>query len=178
MLLFAFRNLARRPLRSALAVSGLASAVAVLACLSAFGHGYRKALSIEVDRMGLQMMLVPLGCPYDAAARVLKGKMLDNSLPESALEEARRDPAVAVAAPLLLATLARLNQGRADMWVGLDETALALRPWWRANAGEKWFRDKASVILGCDAAAVEMRAPGDRLYSPETGQELRVTGVL
>jgi putative ABC transport system permease protein len=178
MLLLAFRNLARRPLRSALAVSGLASAVAVLACLSAFGHGYRKALSIEVNRMGLQMMLVPLGCPYDAAARVLKGKTLDNSLPESALEEARRDPAVAVAAPFLLAALARPNQGRADMWAGLDESALALKPWWRVKEGEQWFPDDASVILGCDAAEVEMREPGDRLYSPETGQEFRVTGVL
>ena len=178
MILLAFRNLVRRPLRSALAVSGLASAVAVLACLSAFGHGYRKALSVEVDRMGLQMMLVPLGCPYDAAARVLKGRTLENSLPESALEEARRDPAVAVAAPLLIAALARPNQGRADMWVGLDETTLALKPWWRMKEGESWFRDDASVILGCDAAEVEMRAPGDRLYSPETGQELRVAGVL
>ena len=85
MLLLAFRNLVRRPLRSALAVCGLAAAVAVLACLSAFGHGYRRALGTELDRMGLQMMLVPLGCPYDAAARVLKGKTLENSLPESAL---------------------------------------------------------------------------------------------
>ena len=107
MLLLAFRNLVRRPLRSALTVCGLAAAVAVLACLSAFGHGYRRALGTELDRMGLQMMLVPLGCPYDAAARVLKGKTLENSLPESALEEARRDPAVAVAAPLLMAALPR-----------------------------------------------------------------------
>src|SRR3989475_10984626 len=112
MLLLAFRNLVRRPLRSALAVSGLASAVAVLACLFAFGDGYRKSLSTEVDRMGLQMMLVPLGCPYDAAARVLKGRTLGNSLPESALEEARRSPAVAIAAPVLLAALPRPNQGR------------------------------------------------------------------
>ncbi len=178
MLLLAFRNLVRRPLRSALAVIGLATAVAVVACLSAFGQGYRRALSSEVERMGLQMMLVPLGCPYDAAARVLKGRTLDNSLPDSALAEARQDPAVAVAAPLLMAALAQPNQGRADMWVGLDEAALALKPWWRVKAGEKWFHGDDSVILGCDAAEVEMRAPGDRLYSPETDQDLRVAGVL
>src|SRR6185369_5241215 len=126
---------------SALAVSGLASAIAVLACLSAFGQGYRRALSTEVDRMGLQMMLVPLGCPYDAAARVLKGRPLENSLPESALQEVRHDPAVAVAAPLMVAALASPGKGRADMWVGLDESALALKPWWRASSGEKWFKD-------------------------------------
>ena len=178
MLSLAFRNLVRRPLRSALAIAGLALAVAVLACLSAFGQGYRRALGAELERMGLQMMLVPLGCPYDAAARVLKGKDLENSLPESALAEARRDPAVAVAAPLLMATVPRPADGRADMWVGLDEAALSLKPWWRAKAGDAWFRDDDSVILGCDAADLEMRSPGDWFYSPETGRKLRVAGVL
>ena len=178
MLLLAFRNLVRRPLRSALTIFGLAVAVAVLACLSAFSHGYRSSLRRELDRMGFQMMLVPLGCPYDGAARVLKGKALENSLPESALELARRDPAVAVAAPLLMVAQARPSEGRADMWVGLDESALDLKPWWRMSAGAKWFSESNSVILGCDAAEIEMRAPGDWLYSPETGGKLRVAGVL
>lgn len=178
MLRLAFRNLLRRPLRNALTVLGLAVAVAVLVCLFAFGHGYQRALRTELDHMGLQLMLVPLGCPYDAAARVLKGKTLEHSLPESALAEARRDPAVAVAAPLLMATLPRPEEGRADMWVGLDESALTLKPWWRASAGTNWFTDDNSVILGCDAAETEMRSPGDSFFSPETGQDLRVAGVL
>jgi putative ABC transport system permease protein len=178
MLLLAFRNLGRRPLRSFLAVSGLAMAIAVLTCLWAFGHGYERALSTELDRMGMQMMLVPLGCPYDAAARVLKGKTLENSLPDSALEDARRDPAVAVAAPLLLAAIPNTGAGRTDMWVGLDQTALSLKPWWKAKTGSPWFSGEDSVILGCDAAEVEMRAPGDLFFSPETGQKLRVVGVL
>src|SRR5262252_19902 len=98
----AVRNLLRRPLRNTLTFLGLAIGVAVLVCLRAFGHGYQRALRTELDRMALQLMLVPLGCPYDAAARVLKGKWLEHSLPESALAEARRDPAVSVAAPLLM----------------------------------------------------------------------------
>ncbi len=177
-MLLAFRNLVRRPLRNALTIFGLAVAVAVLACLSAFSHGYRRSLGTELDRMGFQMMLVPLGCPYDGAARVLKGKTLENSLPQSALGLARRDPAVAVAAPLLMAAQARSSEGRADLWVGLDESAVALKPWWRMSAGEKWFNASNSVILGCDAAEIEMRVPGDWFYSPETGEKLRVVGVL
>ena len=62
--------------------------------------------------------------------------------------------------------------------VGLDETAVTLKPWWHAAAGEKWFTDENSVILGCDAAEIEMRSPGDWFFSPETGAKLRVTGVL
>jgi len=178
MLTLAWRNLLRRPLRNSLTVLGLAVAVAVLVCLFAFAHGYERALRTELDRMGLQMMLVPLGCPYDAASRVLKGKTVEHSLPESALVEARNDPAVAVAAPLLMATLPRPKESRADMWVGLDESAVALKPWWRMRAGTNWFSGENSVILGCDAAETEMREPGDSFYSPETGQTLRVVGVL
>jgi putative ABC transport system permease protein len=103
---------------------------------------------------------------------------LDFSLPESALVEARRDPAVAVAAPLLLAAMPNPKAGRADLWEGIDETALNLKSWWHPKFGSKWFSAPDSAILGVDAAEVELRSPGDSLYSPETGYRLRVTGVL
>jgi putative ABC transport system permease protein len=178
MLRFVLANLLRRPLRNGLAVCGLAIAVSVLALLSAFGSGYERALSSELNRMGMQMMLVPLGCPYDAAARVLKGNTLENSLPDSAVTAARQDAAVAVAAPMLMASVARPGQGRADVWIGLDSSALQLKPWWRVRSGTNWFAQPDEVILGSEAAEVEMRVPGDKLYSPETGQYLRVVGVL
>ena len=178
MIPLAWRNLIRRPLRTGLALGGLAVAMAVLACLSAFGLGYRQTLGAELNRMGMQLMLVPLGCPFEAAAQVLKGRGLENSLPEAALARAREDPAVAVAAPLLMAAVPRPREGRTDLWVGLDESALALKPWWRARAGQPWFQDEQSVILGAEAAAIELREPGDRFHSPETGRDFVVAGVL
>src|SRR2546423_2766300 len=174
----ALRNLLSRPLRTGLTVTGLAGSVAVLACLVSFGQGYQRGLSGELDRMGMQMMLVPLGCPYEAAARVLKGRDLDVTLPESALAAARSDAAVAVAAPMYTAALPRPSEGRTDLWVGIDESARALKPWWKPSAGSAWFTGPESVILGAEAAITEMRKPGDRLYSPETGRDLVVAGVL
>src|SRR5215510_11246916 len=85
MLVLALRNLARRRLRSILTLFGVAISICVLSCLLGFGEGYQRNLRRELDGMGIQMMLVPLGCPYDAAARVLKGRTLDASLPDSAL---------------------------------------------------------------------------------------------
>jgi putative ABC transport system permease protein len=178
VLLLALRNLLRRPLRNGLTIGGLAAAIALFASLLAFERGYKRALGSELDRMGLQLMLVPLGCPYDAAARVLKGRGLENSLPEAALAEVRRDSAVAVAAPLLICACSRQREHRVDMWVGLDRSALELKPWWRAGAGESWFADDDSVVLGCDAAEIEMRSPGDLFFEPETKHEFRVAGVL
>ena len=172
------RNLLRRPLRNGLTLAGIAIAMAVLICIMAFGEGYRRALGTELDRAGVQMMLVPLGCPYDAAARVLKNNTLENSLPAAALNSVRRDPAVAVAAPLLMAAAPRVNDRRTDLWVGLDSSALKLKPWWAARTGRTWFERQDEVILGADAAALEIRTPGDKFYSPEMKREFRVAGVL
>src|SRR4051812_37644165 len=98
MLALVFRNLLRRPLRHGLMLAGLAISMAVLVSLESFAEGYRRSLHNELDRAGVQMMLVPLGCPYDAAARVLKNQSLETSLPDSALATARADEDVAVAA--------------------------------------------------------------------------------
>ncbi|HEX8234821.1 MAG TPA: ABC transporter permease [Abditibacteriaceae bacterium] len=178
MLLLSLRNLTRRPLRSALTLVGLAIAVATLACLSAFGNGYERSLGSEINGMGMQLMLVPMGCPYDAAARVLRGKGLEYSLGQDAVEQARRDPAVEVAAPLLMAAVPRVQENRTDVWVGLDQAARQLKPWWNTSAGKEWFDKPNSVILGAEAAELEMRATGDKLFSPETRHTFQVSGVL
>jgi putative ABC transport system permease protein len=64
------------------------------------------------------------------------------------------------------------------MWAGIDKTALQLKPWWKTKLGEEWFTSANSAILGADAAEVELRSPGDRLYSPEADRQLRVAGIL
>jgi putative ABC transport system permease protein len=178
MIQLAVRNLFRRPLRTGLTLAGLSISAGLLVSLLSMGAGYQRGLRSELDRMGMQMMLVPLGCPYDAAARVLKGRALDVTLPQSALTEARADSAVAVAAPMFTAALPRPEDGRTDMWVGIDESARSLKPWWKLTEGSTWFTGPDSVILGAEAALTELRKPGDRFYSPEAKRELRVAGVL
>lgn len=178
MLHLALKNLLRRPIRSGLTVAGLAVSVGLLACLLSYAEGYRNGLRRELDAMGMQMMLVPLGCPYDAAARVLKGRALDVTLPGDALTTARRDPDIAVASPIYAASLPRPDLGRTDLWVGVDDSARALRPWWRLRTGSRWPSHPDDVLLGAEAAATELRQPGDKFYSPETGHAFTVCGVL
>src|SRR5262249_36376471 len=148
MLSLAVKNLVRRPLRALLTALGLAVSVGLLACLLSFGEGYQRSLHRELDGMGMQLMLVPLGCPYDAAAQVLKGHALDVTLPAPPLDPARRDPAVAVAAPVYAATLPRPTLGRTDLWMGVDETIHQMKPWWHLTPGSSYFSGPDSVLLG------------------------------
>ncbi len=178
MLRLILRNLLRRPLRNGLTLAGISLAMGAFVCVESLGKGYRESLRTEFDQAGVEMMLVPMGCPYDAAARVLKNHGLEVSLPVAALQAARQDPAVAVAAPLLIAALPRQNGRRVDTWVGLDESALQLKPWWHVSAGRPWFTNSDEAIFGADAAALEMRAPNDKFFSPETKRQFRVAGIL
>lgn len=157
---------------------GVMLGLAVWLGLVAIGDGYQRGLRTELDRVGMQLMLVPLGCPYDAAARVLKGRTLENSMPAAVLETVRKDPAVALAAPLLIAAVPRVSERRTDLWVGLDPSARGLKPWWRSSAGRDWFSRSNGVILGVEAAQAELRSPGDSLNSPELDTTFYVEGIL
>lgn len=178
MLRLAYLGLLRYRLRATFVIGALAVPIAVLLCLSSLGSGYERLLRTELDGMGVQLMLVPLGCPYDAAARVVKGQTLDHTLPETALAQVRNDSAVAVAAPLLIVALSRTEEKRVDLWIGIDEAGQQIKPWWKAQAGSAWFKGKDSVILGSEAALIEMREPGDKLFCPEANRTMNVDGVL
>lgn len=178
MLRLACKGLLRYRLRASLVIGALAVPTAVLLWLLSLGGGYERLLRAELDGMGVQLMLVPLGCPYDAAARVVKGQALDNTLPQSALAQVRNDPAVALAAPLLIVALPRPEERRVDLWVGLDEAGRVIKPWWKAKTGSEWFKGQNSVILGSEAAIIELREPGDKLFCPEANRTLNVDGVL
>jgi putative ABC transport system permease protein len=178
MLRLAIRNLLRRPARLTLTLAGLAVSVALSTSLLAFADGYQTNLRRDLDRAGVQLMLVPLGCPYDAGARALKGRALEASLPASVLPEVRRDPAVAIAAPMLIGAFPAPEQKRTDLWVGIDDSMRALKPWWQLKAGSRWFDGPDSALLGSEAAEAELRDAGDRLYSPQARRSYRVAGIL
>jgi putative ABC transport system permease protein len=174
----ALKGVFRCRVRAALVIAALALPIAVLVVLSSFASAYERSLRSELDRMGTQLMVVPLGCPYEAGARVVKGQALDNTLPAEALAQVRADPGVALAAPLLIVAAPRPKEKRLDMWVGLDPSGRALKPWWKAESGADWFSATNGVILGAEAAVTEMRAPGDKLFNPAANTSLRVDGVL
>lgn len=177
MLALALRNILRRPLRAMLTLIALGGAVAFMVCLLAFTQTYQASLKKEFTGMGMHLMLVPLGCPYDAAAQILKGRSLDTSLPESALTAARKDNAVEIAAPVCAATIPRPSLGRTDLWIGVDDTAPKIRAWWKLKDGN--FPTKPTdVLLGHEAAETELRSVGDTLYSPETKTSFTVCGIL
>ncbi|MDD1740814.1 MAG: hypothetical protein LUQ51_02395, partial [Methanothrix sp.] len=85
-LTLAAKNLTRRRGRTGLTVIGVAIAISVLFSLLALNSGYEKELNKEVNSMGVHILAVPKGCPYEAASLIMHGGVIPKYLSASDLD--------------------------------------------------------------------------------------------
>ncbi len=171
----AFKNLIRRKTRSLLTVAGVAIAIAVLYSLFQFQRGYQSQLKGELGALGAQVMVVPKGCPYEAATIALHGGKWPRYMDESLLDKVKANPGVLEAAGVIMdAVFAPGNKN--VILLGIDEDYMKLRPAWRING--HWFDADSSVIMGSTAAQDAGVKTGDYWVVPEKNARLHVVGVL
>jgi putative ABC transport system permease protein len=171
----AFKNLIRRKTRSILTVLGVAIAIAVLYSLFQFQQGYQSRLKGELGALGAHVMVVPKGCPYEAATIALHGGKWPRYMDESLLDKVKADPGVAEAAGVIMdAVFAPGNKN--VILLGIDEDYMKIRPAWHING--HWFDSDSSIIMGVTAAQEAGVKPGDYWVIPEKNVRLKVVGVL
>jgi putative ABC transport system permease protein len=173
---FALKNLFAHKTRTFLTLGSMVVAVAVLFTLVSFNSGYEKALKAQLQAMGIHMMVVPVGCPYEAASLILKGGKIPSYLPASVLDQVRAISEIDVAAPTFMSGIVRPEEGRTDIYVGIDSTTLRLRNWWKLDG--RLFEKPNDVILGNDVALIELSNIGDQIYLPEKDVTFDVVGKL
>ncbi len=171
----AFKNLARRPIRTILTVLGVAIAIAVLYSLFEFQQGYQSRLKGELGALGAHVMVVPKGCPYEAATIALHGGKWPRYMDEGLLDKVKADPGVAEAAGVIMDAVFQPG-GRNVIMLGIDEDYMHLRPAWELRGA--WFASDSSIILGSSVAEETGLEPGDRWTLPEKNVTLRVSAVV
>src|SRR2546423_7498623 len=112
-------NLFRRRLRSVVTAGGVAIAVAGLFSLLAFERGYQSGLHGELDRLGAHLLVVPKGCPYDAASIALHGASWPCYLKEAYIQTVRQTRHVATAAPVYMAAVYEPQTGAQSVYCGV-----------------------------------------------------------
>jgi len=176
-ILFALKNLLRNKIRTLLTVLSIAVSVTVLFSLLSFTKGYEKGMTSELGKMGYQIMLVPRGCPYEAASLALSGGKIPNYFSYSVLDEVRKIPEVEIAAPFFMSAVIRPDEDRTDIYFGMDEAMYQMKRYWKIKG--TYFKDENSMIMGGDAAYIEQTdEPGQKFFVREKNREFVVTGIL
>ena len=119
----------RRKLRTFVTALGVAIAVAALFSLLAFQRGYQAGMQGELDRLGAHVLVVPKGCPYDAASIALHGASWPCYLKEAYLAQVTDDGRRATAAPLLMNALYDETGGQ-SVYLGAEPGLLAVKRGW------------------------------------------------
>jgi putative ABC transport system permease protein len=166
----------RRPVRTAITAAGVAIAVATLFSLLAFQRGYRNGVQRELDRLGAHVLVVPKGCPYDAASIALHGASWPCYLKEAYLAEVRSTPGVASAAPALMSA-SYDSSGQQTVLVGIDRNMLDLKKGWHVRG--RFPEESGDVLIGQDVAQRRQWRTGQQVtISGLAGHVSRVSGIL
>ncbi len=172
----AFKNIMRLKARSVFSLVGVAFAITVLYGLLEFQKNYESGLRGELNSLGAHVMIVPKGCPYEAATIALHGGKWPRYISEDYLPSVKAIPGVAQAAGIIMDALFDIDKKRNMVFLGIDADYPLLRAGWKVNGS--WFGDERSIILGSSVAQEEKKKPGDRYYLKAKGESLYVSGVL
>lgn len=173
---FALKNLFAHRVRAVITLVSIAVAVAVLFTLVSFNRGYERALKGQLQGMGIHMLVVPVGCPYEAASLIIKGGRMPDFLPASVLAEVAAIEEIEQAAPSFMSGIVRPEEGRTDIYLGIDATMPELKSWWRIEG--RLPATETEMMLGADVSLIEMSAIGDEIYVPEHDRTFTVVGRL
>jgi len=169
-------NAKRRLIRTLVTVGGVAVAVASLCSLLAFERGYERGMHGELDRLGAHILVVPKGCPYDAASIALHGASWPCYLKSAYLQRVQSAQGVETAAPLLMNALYDSSGGQVT-YLGAEPGLLRVKRSWHIQGA--FPSAICDCLLGSSVAAKRGLKVGATFDLPGfTGERGKVCGVL
>jgi putative ABC transport system permease protein len=173
---FAWKNLKRNLTRTLLTIFSVAIAVTLLVSFLGLNEGYTKAILKDVNQLGAQLLAVPKGCPYEATALIMKGGVLPNYLPESAIAGIQHTENVNEVYGFIMGILPSQSiQNHSDIVYGVTDGIFAMKKNWGLS---KEVFTEGGVVLGFSKAAKYNAKVGDTLVLSNKKKSFRVVAVL
>ncbi len=177
MLQMIIRNLARRKMRSAVTAGGVALAVAAMFSMLAFMLGYQRGMRGELDRLGAHVLVVPKGCPYDAASIALHGANWPCYLKQDYVKTVQDTPHVAVAAPVYMSAVYDSATGAQTVFCGVTREILGLKREWKIDG--EFPSASGDLLVGSETAKDRDWKLGAQVTLPGLdGASGRISGII
>lgn len=175
----AFKNLLRHKIRSLITMFSIACAVAVLFSILSFNNGFKRGLAREVERTGIDFMVVASGCPYEVASLVLHGAVIPKYLDEDVMEKLKALDEIQIASPMLVTQIENLSHSetRLDLVYGLEMSDIKkIKPTWEIKGDVPRSEDK--IIVGSLIAEKYKLKVGDEVIYAQKKRKFKISGVL
>lgn len=170
----AIKNLLRRPMRSGLTLLGIAIGIAMLFSFMALNEGYQAGVQNELSQMGVHMLAIAKGCPYEATQMILHGGEIEDYLSTAELQQITQFPGIERAVGMFMNQI--IDGNKTIIINGYTDEAFELKPWWVIR-GER-FVDANSVILPEEMAQDMGLTIGSNWVIHGIDREFTVTGLL
>ncbi|MCX6676522.1 MAG: ABC transporter permease [Methanothrix sp.] len=179
----AAKNLQRRKGRTMLTVLGVAIAISVLFSLLALNSGYEKELNKEVNSLGVHILAVPKGCPYEAASLIIHGGVIPKYLSDSDYRNVSTIADVELATPMLMHQFMKKDEKTGVSTphiiygINMEETR-KLKPWWAVEG--RFFSDNETgvMLVGRGLADKENLSVGQVLPVGPKKENFTIVGIL
>jgi putative ABC transport system permease protein len=171
------KNLFRRRVRTLLTIGGVAIAIAVLFSLLSFNAGYEKQLNGELGSLGIHILAVPKGCPYEAASLIIHGGVIPKYLSDKDVEQVRQIDGIAVASPMLLHQFFKDDKAHIVYGINIDDQKI-LKPWWKIEGRFFENNEKDVMIVGRSLAEKEGLKVGQVLQFGPSKIPTTIVGIL
>ena len=173
----AAKNLMRRHVRTTLTVAGVAIAIAVLFSLLSFNAGYERQLGGELNSLGIHMLAVPKGCPYEAASLIIHGGVIPKYLSYADLEQVHKIDGIEIASPMLLHQFFKDDKPHIVYGINIEEQK-SLKPWWTVEG--RYFKDDETgvMVVGRSLAEKENLKVGQVLEFGPAKVPTTIVGIL
>jgi len=170
-------SLAFHKARTVLTLTAVGLATALVASTLSFQTGYERSLEHNIDAMGYQILVTGKGCPHEAATLILRGGSIPMYIPEEVHLWIREQPEVADATRFFMQTVQDPEDGSVQLYVGIDDRFLALKPGVAFQRGGWFSSDLADeAILGFNVAEYRRLGIGDTVQV--RGRTFVVRGIL
>ncbi|MFB3766525.1 MAG: ABC transporter permease [Methanotrichaceae archaeon] len=182
-LTLAAKNLQRRKGRTTLTIMGVAIAISVLFSLLSLNSGYELELNKEVNNLGVHILAVPKGCPYEAASLILHGGVIPKYLSASDLRNVSRIDGIDIATPMLMHQFIRTNPKTGKdsphviFGVKIDEIR-ELKPWWKIQGRYFMENETDAMIVGRGLADKENLSVGYKFPLGPNKENFTIVGIL
>jgi putative ABC transport system permease protein len=172
-----WNNILRYKTRSILTIFAVACSVGVLFSILSFDIGFERNLAKEIEKTGIDFMIVSKGCSFEVASLVLYGAVMPKYLDEGLLDKVKHVEDVEIASPVLISQLPNLKSGRTDVLYGMEMSDISkLKPEWHVNG--RLPQRGYELILGYLIAEKYQVKIGDEMPYLRDGINFKIVGVL